>query len=140
MEGGVGWDGELQCLVEIPGTVWVREAATGPYTTLLGEGEANEQSHVNQLDWVWLTSRNPLYRKADLAIYSYFVCVKRSVAVIYPSLKMDSADKANFIGSITQTINAMRLTLKYAPNSGYVHVTTGILVLIRIYKKQNYWR
>ena len=50
--------------------------------------------------------------------------MKRSVAVIYPSIKMDSADKANFIGSITQTINAMSQTLKYAPNSGYVNVTS----------------
>ena len=41
-------------------------------------------------------SRNLPSGKAALIIYSYFVCVKRSVAVIYPT-KVDLANKANFI-------------------------------------------
>ena len=40
-----------------------------------------------------IDARNPSPGKAGLSIYTYFVCVKRSVAVIISMKEMDFADK-----------------------------------------------
>ena len=55
----------------------------------------------------------------DLVIYSYFICVKRSICRCNISInKMDFADKAFFLGPITHVhvINVMHLILKCVLN------------------------
>ena len=71
-------------------------------------------------DWAWLISRNPPSGKAELAIYSYSICVKRNVVVIIFINKMDFVGKATYFPGSMHTINTMCLILKYEPYSMYM--------------------
>ena len=90
-----------------------REVAMGPYTTLLDKGEANEQSHVTRCDCY--PKIHHLEKQAG-HIYLICLCEKECSCNIFIN-KVDFANKADFPGPVTHTINVMRLTFKYTLNS-----------------------
>ena len=76
-------------------------------------------------------------QKADLAIYSCFVCVKATSITVISINKIDFANKDDFLGAITYTINIKHLTPNHALNSIRICITIATLVLIRLQKAAN---